>query len=315
MFWKKIALLSLAVGCFFFGQPTLARADCGCDKPPPPPAAVIPKVAFPGMTVTLFDNSLQVGQTWDVVFQGGTTTATVGASVVSKRDITDATGMTSKPQLVVPVPSISAGPTSILAYTATASLFVPNTSFTVIGKPVVYSEQNGSYKVSSYTTAVGYDGATYISIGVDKVCKAMKFRAFIKEGYPLRIDNLVISNHQGFLINSLGTAGTDYFSIEPKNGTSLSDTLNYYRHSFEQYCADHQSGGAKGVDPADPNWHLDGTPHVDYSTLIFAIAGHFDNGSVPTAGSVSFDLMTVETDAGNGTAPWEHEKPEENMKK
>jgi hypothetical protein len=30
------------------------------------------------------------------------------------------------------------------------------------------------------------------------------------------------------------------------------------------------------VDPQEPNCHLDGTPHVDYSTLIhFCVAGHF----------------------------------------
>jgi hypothetical protein len=46
----------------------------------------------------------------------------------------------------------------------------------------------------------------------------------------------------------------------------------------------------KEVDPQDPNWHLDRTPHVDYTTLIFALTGHFDDGSIPEAGSASFTL-------------------------
>ena len=37
------------------GWPPPVEAGCGCDKPPPEPAVVIPNVAFPGMTVQLFD--------------------------------------------------------------------------------------------------------------------------------------------------------------------------------------------------------------------------------------------------------------------
>ena len=111
--------------------------------------------------------------------------------------------------------------------------------------------------------------------------------------YPLRLANgdVIISNSQGYLINSLklNSGSIPPFSVVPQNGKH-SDTLKYYRHSFETYCADHQPGGAREVDPIDPNWHKDGTPHVDYSTLIFAITGRFKDGSVPAAGSVSFDM-------------------------
>jgi hypothetical protein len=51
--------------------PKLAIAGCGCDKPPPLPAAVIPRVAFPGMSVTFFDPSFVVGQQWDITFNSG----------------------------------------------------------------------------------------------------------------------------------------------------------------------------------------------------------------------------------------------------
>ena len=44
-------------------MPKLANAGCGCDKPPPMPAAVIPHVAFSDMLVTFFDPSF-VQEAW-----------------------------------------------------------------------------------------------------------------------------------------------------------------------------------------------------------------------------------------------------------
>jgi hypothetical protein len=83
----------------------------------------------------------------------------------------------------------------------------------------------------------------------------------------------------------------DHASVAPETQKGQdSDTLHYFRHSFEKYCAAHLAGGEDEVDPQDPHWHLDGTPHVDYSTLIFAVAGHFDDGSFPTPGSASFKI-------------------------
>jgi hypothetical protein len=309
---EKIAMASFLAGFFLLGQPTLAKAGCGCDKPPPTPAAVIPGVAFPGMTVTLFDNKLVEGQTWDVVFQSGSTTATVSASVVSKRDITDSTGTKYTPQLVVNVPGIPIGPTSILASTENDSLVVPQESFTVIAKPLMVSEQTTEFEVENYTTAVGYDGTLYISVGwLTNVCKAMDFKGFMTK-YPLRFANgdIIIFNSQGYLIDSLGKESADHFFIEPpKEGGEKSDYVRYLRHSFETYCADHLPGGDKEVDPADPNWHLDGTPHVDHSALILAIAGHFDDGSVPQVGSASFNLV-VETEISDDDEEWEDEEEE-----
>ena len=306
---QKLALAPFLAGLFFLSQPTLARAGCGCDKPPPAPAAVIPNAAFPSMSVTLFNKSFKVRQTWNVSFQSGSTTTTVTASVVSKRNLTDPSGTTYTPQLVVSVPNIPMGPTSIQAYTKTASLFVPKESFTVIGMPVVVSEQNATYAVSNYTTAVGSDGTLYITLGgLNNVCQAMNFKSYLKN-YPLRVDNVVIPNFQGFLIDSL-TTESGYLALTPQQGAT-SDILYYYRHSFQQYCLEHQPGGSKAVDSADPNWHLSGTPHTDYSVLIFAIGGHFDDGSVPQAGSVTFDLRLDTKVATNGSAWWTPETKEE----
>jgi hypothetical protein len=289
MLAQKIALFFL-VGLFFFGQPTLSEAGCGCDKPPPAPAAVIPKAAFSGMKVTLFSSSFKVGQVWTVIFQNAFPAT---ASVVSKRNITDPSGTKYTPQLAVTVPSsVPRGPTSILAYTTGAYVSVPNTSFTVIGSPVVVSEQNTSTTVTNYTTGVGSDGTVYVTIGgVGNICGAMNFASFMTN-YPLRFANgdIAIFNSQGYFINSLiaNSGNPPPFLVTPQTGAT-SDILDYYRHSFATYCTNHLPGGAREVDPADSNWHLNGTSHVDYSTLIFAITGTV-NGSAPTAGSISFDL-------------------------
>lgn len=286
----------LIAAFFLLGSSSLTYAGCGCDKPAPAPATVIPQVAFPGMPVTLFHGSFQAGQTWKVTFQNNLTRVTVPATVVSKRTLTDPTGATTVPQLIVAVPKLSMGPARITAARDKVSFTVAETQFTVIGKPVAVAEQAGSLRVKKYTTGVGADGTVYVSVaGFNTICQAMEFRASLNN-YPLRfgMGDAVITNHQGFFIDALDTYSADHFSILPPVG-STSNILDYFRHSFAQYCAAHQPGGPKEVDSQDQNWHRDGTAHTDYSTLIFAIAGHFDNGSIPRPGSISFDLQLQAT--------------------
>jgi hypothetical protein len=292
LFSRTFAFMFLSTSLSVVSQPTITHAGCGCDKPPPAPAAVVPNAAFSGMPVTLFHPTFQVGQTWQVTFQNNTTTVTVEAPVVWKRDLTAPMEEKYTSQLVVSVPNMPVGPTRIVASTTNDSLVVLEESFTVIAKPVVVAEQSSSYQVKQYTTGVGADGVLYISVGgLSQVCSAMDFGGFMK-GYPLRFEDgdVAISNTQGFLVEALDEENIDHFFITPKKN-NYSNHLNYFRHSFEKYCADHQPGGAKEVDSQDPNWHLDGTPHVDYSTLIFAIAGSFEDGSWPQPGSASFDLI------------------------
>jgi hypothetical protein len=287
-----LAFTLVVVAALRIGPPSPAYAGCGCDKPAPAPAMVVPQAAFPGMPVTLFHQSFQTGQTWKVTFQSTTTLVTVPATVVSKRTLTDPTGATYVPQLVVAVPKIDLGPTRILAVHKGISFTVGETSFTVIGKPVAVAEQSGSSLVKKYTTGVGADGTVYISVaGLNNVCQAMEFRALLSN-YPLRfgLGDMVIANQQGFVIDALDAYSADHFSILPSGGPT-SNGLEYFRHSFTQYCTAHQPGGLKEVDSRDPNWHRDGTAHTDYATLIFAIAGHFDNGSAPRPGRVAFDLQ------------------------
>lgn len=292
-------------------MPKLVNAGCGCNKPPPSPAAVIPRVAFPGMPVTFFDPSFVVGQQWNVTFSSGQVSDTVSAPIEMKRDITDATGIKQTPQLVVAMPSLPPGPCSIHLSAGTSSITITADSFVVIGRPVQVSQQNAEIEQNGYTTAVGLDGTLYIAVGgLNQVCDAMSFQAEL-DGYPLRFSDgdVLIFNSQGYFIDSLTPLSQNHFSINPGDA-STSNELSYYRHSFAKYCADHLPGGPKQVDPKDPNWHLDGTPHVDYSFVIFAINGHFDNGSAQIPGAISA-TMSLGTSLGNGTEVWETEQPEE----
>ncbi|MBI3799913.1 MAG: hypothetical protein HY268_23435 [Deltaproteobacteria bacterium] len=312
---RTLALTSLLSCVLLLGQPVRLQAGCGCDKPPPAPAAVLPNAAFPGMPVTFFDDHLKVGQTWTVVFRNGSDVATVTTSVILKRALTDPSTPTYQPQLVITVPPFPVGPTRIEASAKKASFLVPAESCTVIGKPVVVAEQSGNYAVKNYVTGVGSDGTLYISLGgLNNVCAPMKFKAMLTN-YPLRFADgaVAILNSQGFFIDAFTQQSADHFSIQPRGG-STSDRLDYFRHSFEQYCADHQPGGVKEVDPQDPNWHVDGTAHTDYSTLILAISGRLDDGTTLQAGAASFNL-TLEASISDNNETWAQEKEEESLSK
>ena len=291
-----------------FARPNLAVAGCGCDKPPPKPAAVIPNVAAPEMPVTFYDRRFRKNQTWRVVFTSGTTSILMSARVVKKRDITDPSGKTVTPQLIVAVPKLPPGPTSIkISRGRREEMLVPADSFVVMGGLIGVSQQNNELDLSHYTTAVGGDETLYLGVGgLNTVCDPMKFQSVL-EGYPLRFGDgdVLIFNGQGYFIDALNPASHNHFFINPGDA-SKSDQLVYERHSFQQYCSDHRPGGPKQVDPKDPNWHLDGTPHVDYSTVIFAIKGRFDGGLAQTPGPIS-SQMTLETEMGDGTGDWEPE--------
>jgi len=305
---------------FLLSFPSASHAGCGCDKPPPPPAAVIPQAAFAGMAVTLFHPDLQVGQTWTVTFHNSAASVATSADVTLKRAITDPTGHTYTPQLTVIVPADTPpGPTKLIAATEEKRFQIPRSAFTVIGKPVAFAEQNATYETNDYSTAVGADGTLYMAAGgLNAVCKAMKFQTRLIE-YPLRFASgaITIMNSQGFLVDALidpndPTLGVRRrFSLISKE-KDKSDRLIYRRHSFAQYCQDHQPGGPKEVDSWDPNWHMDGTPHVDYSTLIFAIEGNFDDGTTPAVGSVTFGVE-IESEIDLTNAPWTIEVAEESL--
>lgn len=260
------------------------------------------------MSVAFFDPRFQPNQVWQAVFTSGATSVATTGTVVRKRDITDPTGKTISNQLIVAVPNVQPGPTSIQISHGHDLLVVGSDSFVVIGNPVMASQQDSKQDLPGYTTAVGEDGTFYVAVGgLNHVCDPMQFRAQF-DSYPLRFSDgdVLIFNWQGYFIDSLTPASHNHFSIQPPDDDSgSSNRLIYKRHSFRQYCADHRPGGPKQVDPADPNWHLDGTPHVDYAIVIFAISGHLDNGSGLPPGIVSADLG-METSLGNRHGDGDH---------
>lgn len=303
---------------FLLFSSALVEAGCGCDKPPPAPAVVVPNFGIPGQKVTLFDGPFVVGRQWTVEFRNGTSSATTTATVVEKRSLTSRPVGQLTPQLVVTVPNVAAGPTTIIASSSDGTLTVRPDLFTMLGTPIMVSELETDQDLLSYTTGVGADGTLYLAVGgLDRVCKSMKFDARA-DGFPLRFSQgaALIYNHQGFLIDALNSLSVNRFEVRPETAAKRSDRLIYFRHSFAQYCAEHASGGVRAVDPNDPNWHRNGTPHVDYSMLIFAIVGTVNGGSVPPGASVSDLSFNTQFGPGNTPnvppAPWETEVEEEN---
>lgn len=304
LFAGALGLLLLAM----IVHPSIAAAGCGCNKPPPKPAAVIPSVAAPGMPVTFYDRRFRKNQVWNVLFSSGTTSIATSARVVKKRDITDPSGKTITPQLVVVVPNLPPGPTSIKIYHGRrVEMMVPANSFVTMGDLVAVDQQNNELEIDNYATAVGDDGTLYVGVGgLNTVCDPMKFHSQL-DGYPLRFGDgdVLIFNGQGYFIDALNPASHNHFFIK-RGDPSASDQLIYERHSFQQYCIDHLPGGAKQVDPKDHNWHLDGTPHVDYSIVIFAVDGRFDSGAAQAPGPIS-SQMKMETEVSDGAGDWEAE--------
>jgi hypothetical protein len=322
------ALAALAV---WHGSAT-AEASCGCEKPPPPTAVVRPQFAFPaadllsapdltkGGSVALFSESLVAGLPYTVAFQPMLgMRRTVVAVARRRRDMADGAWRT---QLWAPVhPQTALGPASIEVKDALGRvlLFVPDTDFTVIAAPIEVPESGGTIMEDDYRAAVGRDGTAYVALDVTGMLPRVQFAA---QGFGLGLrfnkDDMLIYNTQGVLMESLSSwvydedLNNDGDSTDPGesdwNGNGLldnpdvslvvpvsgtdSDAFFYDRHEFENYDVDHQPGGARAIDPTDPNWHLDGTRHTDNFHFVVAITGATLNGAALEPGRTSrFDLI------------------------
>jgi len=314
--WQGLACV-LVLNCLLLVRPGGADAGCGCNKPPPLPAAVIPSVAFEGMTITLFNPAFAVGQSWSVTFTDTSTSVTVTSPVISRRNITDPSGNTRTPQLVLSVPEVLVGPVSIAASNGTSSMNIPASDFVVLGRPIAVAETNQEINAASYSMAVGLDGTLWVGIaGLARVCDPIEIDAQFK-GYPLQFGfgDVSIINLQGFFIDTLNSQSAGHVSFQAADDSGTDSTkLIYFRHDFEQYCKNHLIGGSLQVDPLDTNWHLVGSPHVDYSTLFFAIAGKLPNGSTPPPGLMAANLtLTVTTYTDAQGLSWEPETNEEGV--
>ncbi|HLW72295.1 MAG TPA: hypothetical protein VKS22_16925 [Candidatus Binataceae bacterium] len=307
--------LIAVIGLLSITLSTVAWAGCGCSKPPPLPGSVIPSFGVPGMQLTFFGPQLSVGQTWNVTFSGGGSSYTSTGAVVLKRAITDPSGLTWSPQLAITAPDeLPPGPVSIALASGSLTMAIPSSSFTMLGRPATAASLVASTNLDPFTSAVGSDGTFYLALGgLQAVCDPVQITAYF-DNYPLTFatGDVQIFNWQGYYIDALNSTSQNHFQVQPPSDDSGSDGLFYSRHSFENYCAQHMPGQPKQIDPSDPNWHIDGTPHVDYSVVVFAIKGQV-NGAAIAPGSAIGSLNIMTQPSTSLTGSWQTETGEESL--
>jgi hypothetical protein len=281
-----LALLELASG-------DAARAGCGCEKPPPPPASVRPSVTSPGREITLFHPALVAGAGYRVRFSSGVGPGGANAAAVAavRRDLANGALVV---QLALPLPELPLGPTRIEVRDAGGAsiLVIDDEDFTVAPPPIPILTGVDRYEFPGVRAAVGRDGTVYVALDFSDVQQARVFRAQAL-GYPLRFsnDDLAFWNVQGFLMQLLGSRMPGLFALAGGTGHD-SDRLQYSRHEFLTYLLAHDERAPHAIDPSDPNWHLDGTPHIDHDHQILAIAGTLAGGATPAPGATPpFDLV------------------------
>jgi cytoskeletal protein CcmA (bactofilin family) len=273
-------------------RPRPAAAGCGCTKPPPPPAQVRPRAASPGGEVRIFSHHLVVGSPYRVTFTSAAgATAERSSTAIFARDLADAKG---KPQLVVALPELPLGPARIdvtPAGSTTPIFSATDASLTVLPMPIAMPNERGAFRVPGYRAAVSRDGEVLMAFDLTGVTMPLVVRAKAA-GYPLRFsgEDMVFSNVQGFTMQLLDESMPGLFSVHTTSSTD-SDQFQYSRHEFNTYFLEHEERAAHQRDPKDPNWHVDGTPHIDHDHLVLSIDGSI-GGAVPPAGSTpAFDLI------------------------
>jgi hypothetical protein len=268
--------------------------------------------------VTLFAPGIRDGVTYTVQFVGGSAGSSgaalwVFARATTRRDFADGV---RKPQLVVQAPDLPPGPTRVIVSRGyTKVLTVPAEDFTMLQRPLVLPEADGLTIAECYRAAVGADGTVYLPVDISAIAEHMLFSG-IGWNYPLLFDgyDIVIYNTQGVLMQLLGPKQEGIFAIADP-GAPHSFELIYDRHEFETYRADHAHQGGRGLDPTDPQWHSDGTRHIDHDHLVIAIQGIVEFEGVPSPGVTppfTMDIATVLPEGSSGpaattTIPWSHE--------
>jgi len=290
-----VSLAVLLIASAFL--PDVAGAGCGCTKPPPAPAKLRPAAAWSGSEVTLFDDALVPGTSYQVRFESGTTheKATASGVAVLRRDLADGV---ERPQIVVTLPALPLGPTAVkLLGPGTALLEeIGDEHFTVAPQPVGIPTGVGTYRYENYRAAVSRDGIVYLSLDFGDIQHARVFDARLV-GLPLRYEaeDVAFWNIQGFLMQLLGAKMPGLFAIGASNGAD-SDVLHYSRHEFNTWFLQHGERASHSVDPSDANWHLDGTPHIDHDRQILAMTATWPDGSTPTPGATARATLEIEVE-------------------
>jgi hypothetical protein len=293
--WLSIALavaVLIASAVLLDARP--ARAGCGCAKAPPALAYVRPHVTWAGTPVNLFHADLAFGAAYRARFvsAAGPSADVVGTGF-ERRDVAD--GL-AKTHLTVAVPNLPPGPASIEVYDESDRLVlvVPDDDFTVAPDPVVLPSTMGVNRFTEQRAAIGRDGTVYLSVDLSALAEARTLDIW-GQGLPLQfgLDDVAFYNTQGFLMQLLDQPIPGLVTFDVVDGGKRdSSRLRYFRHEFESYILAHDERGTHAIDPTDPGWHLDGSPHIDHDHLIVAIAGSWKDGAPRDAGaSDPFTLM------------------------
>ena len=278
------------LGLLCVALPQTAAAGCGCDKPPPLRADVRPFVASPGQQVTLFHEALEPGRRYEVEFVSSLT-GTHDWSQGRARRAQDLADGAVRAQLVVRVPEVSFGPVAITVWHGDARVMaVADDAFTLAAPPIPLADFAETITREGYRTGVGRDGTLYIPVDVTEVSGATTFtgRTF---GYPLAFSaaDVAMYNSQGFLMQLLDPAEEGLFEIRSGSGAA-SDTLSYWRHEFATYKRAHRQKDHLDAGP-DPEWHRDGSRHVDHDHIVVAIRGTVGAGAPPPGETAPFTLV------------------------
>jgi hypothetical protein len=297
---KRVAGLSSLIALLALSVPAPAGAGCGCDKPPPPRAAVRPFVGHVEQRITLFDDRLAPNQSYDVEFvsRGGTADWSRGKSA-QRKDLADRAMRT---QLRVSVPEVPLGPCAIRVWRNGQLVYaLSDDQFTVAAEPIPLDDIDETVTREGYRAGVGADGTVYIPVDVGQVNDATTFTG-VAVDFPLVYSSggVVMYNDQGFLMQLLDPTVPGLFNISSGN-LEVSNALAYWRHEFKTYKRQHRLLDTRRTD-TDPEWHADGSPHIDHDHIVVAISGTMPDGSHPAPGATPPFTLLVMSSANAASA-------------
>ena len=275
---------------------TTASAFCGCDKPPPPRAQIRPAFAATEQLVELFDDRIQPGNRYKVVFASRDGSSDWSAAKgVRRRDMADAHART---QLRVAIPDVPLGPATVSVYTDDGSLLyeLPDDEFTVIAPPVPLGDVSAAITRDGYQTGIGADGTVYFSFDLSAMTDATLYTG-AAEGWPLSFTgaSVAILNAQGVLGEVLDPDSRNLFRITA-GAPGDSVTLTYWRHEFRTYKEQHRKRDDRML--VDDEWHADGSRHIDNEHLVVAVSDASVGGLPLTPGATPpFRLVVNATPA------------------
>ena len=185
-----------------------------------------------------------------------------------------------------------------------SDLLVPNTAYWVQftatadgstdwsrGRAALRRDFAETVTQDGYQAGVGKDGTVYVPVDVSSVSDGTIFSG-MANGFPLSFEarSVAMYNQQGFLMQLLDPTSPGLFRIT-RGGDTTSDALTYWRHEFRTYKQDHRRNDVHRTDD-DPDWHADGTPHIDHDRIVVAISGMLMSGSRPAPGATApFELV------------------------